>query len=58
MAKKNRFSPAQSAKIILEEYIKRNKEDPEEFSKEKISKLIRDTTLIDDQKLGKSLLEL
>jgi len=52
LAKKNRFSPAQSAKIILEEYIKRNKEDPEEFSKEKISKLIRDTTLIDDQKLA------
>lgn len=51
LAKKKQFSPAQFAKIILEEYHK-ELEGEESVSKDKISKLIKNTALIQDQKLA------
>ena len=45
LAKKKQFSPAQFAKIILEEYHK-ELEGEESVSKDKISKLIKNTALI------------
>lgn len=50
LAKKNRFSPAQTAKIILEEYVKKDQQDQD--SKVQISHLMKNTALIDDQKLA------
>jgi len=53
-AKNSRFSPAQFAKIILEEKFK-ELEGEETVSKElniKITKLIKNSALIDDQKLA------
>lgn len=52
LAKNNRFSPAQSAKIILEEHFKKLEGEDTDVSKVKISKLIRNSALIDDQKLA------
>lgn len=51
IAKKNRFSPAQIAKVILEEHLKKFS-DLEELEKSKVSQLIKNTALIDDQKLA------
>jgi len=54
LAKNNRFSPAQFAKIILEEHFK-ELEGEESVSielKVKITKLIKNSALIDDQKLA------
>lgn len=52
LAKKNRFSPAQTAKIILEEYMKKDLSPEDQHSKVQISHLMKNTALIDDQKLA------
>jgi len=53
LAKKNRFSPAQTGKIILEEYLKRNLEQDSNLNtKVHISHLMKNPALIEDQKLA------
>lgn len=53
LGKNNRFSPAQIAKIILEEDLKSiHPETEEPISKTKVSQLIKNTALIDDEKLA------
>ena len=54
IAKKNKFSSAQTGKIILEEYLAQT--NPEgEVSKVQISQLLKNTALIDDQKLASEI---
>jgi len=49
IAKRNRFSPAITAKIIVEDYLKT---DQGEVSKEKLSQLTKNSALIEDQTLA------
>lgn len=55
IAKKHRFSPTQIGKIVLEEYYNKNSKEGEVITKSQISQLLKNTALIQDQKLSTEL---
>ena len=52
IAKEKRFSPTQIGKIILEEHLKENAKQDQVITKQDISKLLKNTAFIQDQKLS------
>ena len=52
IAKEKRFSPTQIGKIILEEHLKENATQDQVITKQDISKLLKNTAFIQDQKLS------